>query len=58
VILDEGGHDERGILVEIYDDPQVSTRIEIAAIETLAPRDRVEPMADLCLTEAAPSPAL
>jgi hypothetical protein len=34
--LDEGGHDERGVLVEVYDDPQVSTRIEIAAIETLA----------------------
>jgi hypothetical protein len=36
VILDEGGHDECGGLVEVYDDPQVSTRIEIAAIETLA----------------------
>lgn len=36
MILDESGHDESRVLVEVYDDPQVSTRIEITAIEALA----------------------
>jgi hypothetical protein len=41
VVLDEGSHDERLRLVEVYDHSQPSSRIEIAAIEPLAARDRV-----------------
>ncbi len=41
MILNKGGHDERRRLVEVYDHPQISTRVEIAPIETLATWKRI-----------------
>jgi hypothetical protein len=35
MVLDEGGHNECRGLVEVYDDPQPPTRVEIAAVEAL-----------------------
>jgi hypothetical protein len=41
VVLNERGHKEGRRLVEVYDDPQPSARIEIAPVEALAAGSRI-----------------
>jgi hypothetical protein len=36
VVLGQGGHDPRWLVVEVYDDAQPASRIEVAAIEVFA----------------------
>jgi hypothetical protein len=36
VVLSQGGHDPRRLVVEVYDDAQPASRIEVAAVEVLA----------------------
>jgi hypothetical protein len=36
IVLDQSGHDPRWLVVEVYDDAQPASRIEVAAIEVLA----------------------
>ncbi|MGP0102679.1 MAG: hypothetical protein ACLPUT_13810 [Solirubrobacteraceae bacterium] len=42
IVLYYDGHDPRGILAEVYDDPQPAVRLDVLAVETLATGDRVQ----------------
>lgn len=35
-MLDQGGHDPRRLVVEVYDHPQPATVIDVSAVEVLA----------------------
>jgi hypothetical protein len=39
IVLDQGGHDPRWLVVEVYDDAQPASWIEVAAVEVLAAGD-------------------
>ncbi len=39
--MDQGGHDPGWLIVEVYDDSQPASRVEIATVEVLAARYRI-----------------